>query len=647
MALQVVSTVADPMGLPEWSMRVLIIVAIVGFPVSFLLAWVIDLRPEGLIFDLPLLGGNLDQPRQRKKSDLPFATLLLLIVAGGSSYLIVRLVDETGGTAELAMVQTAAPLQTAAPHNSIAVLAFENYDGNADTNYFALGLGEEILLLLSGLGELQVAARSSSFQFRGKQIGVRQVAKRLQVKHVLEGSARQNAGTIRIGAQLINGITERNNWTGAYERSVDDIFTVQKEIANSVVDQLKIVLSVESKKELQLQPTKSTDAYLKYLQGAGRLRSSLDADVMKEAGSFFRQAIAIDPQFSRAYAGICEAHLRLYNIGNDVTDFEFAETACERASTLNAGLNSESSLALGKLYMSRGWHKRAEKRLKKAIALSEDPIDAYIQLAELRATQGREEEAESDLRKAISMKAGYWAAHEALARFYFNHRRYREAVAEYEKTNLLAPMVATAYGSKGAAFWMLGEYNQAIEAYEESLDIKPSRLAHTNVGSLHFYAGRFDKAIENQQKALEFAPDDHRVLGRLAEAYYFAGRKEESLSAYRRAASQAEKNMEVNQTDWKTQGNLGLYYAQLGRFEEALIASKSALVKSDGNHEMYYFLGLVQLLQGDQQAALNALGNAIVANEQYRERLASDPYLEELWPTPAFKHMLESGKPAN
>jgi len=639
------------MGLPEWSMRVLIIVAIVGFPVSFLLAWVIDLRPEGLIFDLPLFGGDFEQPRQRKRSDLTFATLLLLIVAGGSYYLIVRLVEETGGTEDPAIVKTAAPVQTAAPHNSIAVLAFENYDGNADTNYFALGLGEEILLVLSGLEELQVAARSSSFQFRGKQIGVPEVAKRLHVKHVLEGSARQNAGTLRINSQLINGTTGLNNWAGAYERSVDDIFTVQKEIANSVVNELKIVLSIESKKELQLQPTNSTDAYLKYLQGAGRLRSSLDADVMKEAGSFFRQAIAIDSRFSRAYAGICEAHLRLYNIGNDVTDFELAETACEKANTLDEGLNSENSLALGKLYLSRGWHSRAEEKLLNAVALSEErsegTVDAYIQLGELRVAQGREQDAENALQKAITMRSGYWAAHEALASFYYDHRRYPEAIAEYEKTNLLAPQVATAYGGKGAALWMLGEYKQAIKAYEQSLSIKPSRQAYTNVGSLHFYAGRFEQAIKNQKKALEFAPDDHRVLGRLADSYHFAGQKEESLSAYRQAASQAEKNMEINQADWKTEGILGLYYAQLGRHTEALNAGKSALAKSDGNHEMHYFLGLVHFLQEDPQAAMAAFSNAIAANEQYRDILASDPWLEKLRPTEAFKQMLESGKPAN
>ena len=136
---------------------------------------------------------------------------------------------------------------------------------------------------------------------------------------------------------------------------MDDIFAIQREIAQSVVNELKIILSIDSIRRLDQQATDSTDAYLQYLQGVGRLRSSLDADVMRDASQQFQASVNIDKNFARAYAGICEAHLRLYDISKGLADFEIAETACQKSSELDPGLNAEIRLALGKLYGYRGW----------------------------------------------------------------------------------------------------------------------------------------------------------------------------------------------------------------------------------------------------------------------------------------------------
>ncbi len=631
--LQVAVVVAQPLGFPEGTTRVLIIAAIVGFPVSFVLAWVIDIRPEGLIFDLPLFATNADETRVQRKSDLVFAGLLVLLLSGGSYYLIIKLVEETASNQEKI-------LPVAASSNSIAVLAFENSGGDSDSEYFATGLAEEILLLLASINELNVASPTSSFQFKGKQIDVREIAGKLSVAHVLEGSARQYNDRVRAKAFLTNGQSGFSNWVRTFERPANDIFAVQQEIATSVVEELQLALSIESKARLRKQATQSSDAYILYLKGLGRLRSSLDADIMVEASQLFASATENDQNFSKAFAGICEAHLRLYDIRKTIDDFNAAELACNRASDLDSGLNGETNLALGKLYMSRGWHERADTQLKKALAILSDPVDVYIQFGALRKAQRRLDDAEKFLLLAVDSKPNYWFAQESLASFYYRSQRYEEAAPAYEKAAAMAPDVATVFGGKGATHWMLGDFQSAIAAYEKSLRIKPSRQAYTNIGSLHYHAGRFDLAIENQQNALNFAPNDHRVWGRLADAYLYNKNSEKALEAYARAAELAEEAIAVNSSDWNAIRFLGVFYARLDRKEEALKMSQRAIKISDGNPDALMSQALVQLEIGDQNAALSSMEEAVAKSDQFRQFLLTDPSLQPLKGQPRFQALL-------
>lgn len=622
--LQFAEIAFEPLGYPEWALRALIITAIVGLPVAFILAWVIDIRPEGLIFDLPLMTSSDEEPRQRRKSDLFFAGLLMIILGGGSYYLVNLLLDAsvTESRQEIS--------EDSARPNSIAVLAFENFDGDTEADYFGAGLADEILQLLSSLSEINVASRSSSFQFRDEKVDIREIADRLGVNHVLEGSARQQGNRVRVSAELVDGDKGFNLWVQRYERALDDIFAIQREIAQSVVDELKIVLSLSSKERLGEQATRSTDAYVAYLQGTGRLRSSLDADVMRDASKRFQQAIDIDSDFARAYAGMCEAHLRLYEINKSIADFEVAESACEKSSTLDPGLNAEISLALGKLYGYRGWFGRAEAQLDKAITLQPEPIDALIELSRIRVGQGRSDEAEKLLIRAQLLRTNYWATHEALASFYYRNDRYGEAIEQYQKAITLAPKVATAHAGMGAAYWMLGDHEDAIEAYQASLNIKPSRQAHTNIGSLHYFKGRFQQAIDSQLQALELAPNDHRVWGRLAEAYFFLPDEDKAVEAYQRAADLADKNLEVNDKDWRSRGLLATYQAHLGLRELALDNADKAVEFSNGNAEALYFKAQVLVHLEQLEGAVKALRRAIEIDESYRGLVESDPFFKEI-----------------
>ncbi len=634
LVLQVAETVLEPLGFPSWVMRSVILAAIVGFPVSFVLAWIIDIRPDGLIFDLPLWAGDGDTQRPQRKSDLLYAALLMILLAGGAYFLVVRFLDYVATVED--MVETGE-----APANSIAVLAFENISPDEEVDYFAAGLAEEILYLLGKIAELNVASRTSSFQFRNQSVDIRQVADLLRVRYVLEGSARQSGDLIRIAARLTHGTTGYEDWSDVYERPLDDIFDIQQEIAAAVVNELKIALSVESQTELSSRPTDDADAFVFYLEGRGRLRSSLDADVMQAAKKLFEKALDIDPDFARAHAGICEAQLRLYGISGSTADFESAEAACTRAEVLAPGASSDIHLALGTLYRYRGAYSEAEAELDKALAADPTDVDAYIEYGQVRQEQDRRDEAEAYYLKAVELKRNYWRAHEALGSFYYRTERYEPAVREFHVATELAPDAASAFGGLGAAYSMLGETERSLAAYEESLRLKPNRQGFTNLGMRYYYAGDFVESAAMQQRAIELAPDDHRLWGRLAEAYRFVpGKESASREAYVRAAALAEQSLAINSEDWKTIGLLGLYRAYLGDAEVADELIASAVSLSNRNSEALYFRALERLVVADRDSAIAALEEALAMDAGYLRFLRTDPDLQQLMDNPRFRSLI-------
>lgn len=643
--LQVAEVTFEPLGLPGWAMRALVIATIAGLPISFLLAWIVGSGEDGLVLDLPLWKGDDEGARPRRRVDLWYTGLLLLLMAGVTYSAIVVLSGQPGNSETDSATGQAASSPSEAPRNSIAVLPFRNFDGQQNTDFFALGLGEEILILLAGLRELEVAARTSSFQFRDVQMDVREIARRLTVRFILEGSARQSEDRIRVHARLVDGTNGYQVFSKVYDRPLTDIFSIQQEIAAAVANELQIALSVDSKKQLQQQPTEDLNAYIFYLQGNERLGGSFDSDVMNTAIQLFDQAIALDPEFSRAYSGICQAHLRLYEIGNDTGDFERARAACEKAIELDDGLNSEPYLAMGRLYRFRGKDRDdlAEQMLNQALAIAPTSADAYIELGELREVQERTDEAEAFFLRAVDLKRNYWKAHEALAGFYYSNEKYTQAVDSYEVATSLAPDVASTFAGKGAAYTMLGDIDKARAAYDRSLELKPSRQAYTNIGLSYYYAGKFEDAAEMQRQALAYAPDDHRVWGRLAESYRFIPDKSaESIEAYRRAANLAEENLQINDSDWRTRGLLAIYLAHSSRPDEALQQANNALTVSRQSPEALYYLALVHLQADDSESALQALEAAVAADEQYRQLIKSDPDLAVLRGNARFDRLIDS-----
>lgn len=634
--LQVGDLAFEPLNFPEWSMQALILAVIIGFPLVFVLTWCIDLGPKGFMFDLPLWRGpDPDQPRSEGTSDLVILLTLILMLGVGTYGSVRMFLSEV---AEIEESSVALEVDETPRPNSIAVLSFANYAGGEETDHFANGLAEEILDLLANIDELAVAARTSSFQL-GDDVNAQEIAQILRVQHFLEGSVSQVGDRVRVRSGLVHGESGLYDWRNTYEEELRDIFQIQQQIAQAVVEELEIVLSVDDEAALQDTPTNNIEAYVAYLKGRGRLRSSLDVDVARDAIGYFNSAIELDPAFARAYAGECRAYLQVYQINLSVSDFEAAETACNRARTLDPELDADILASLAALYRTRGLYEEAKGYASAALEIDANLIDARIELGAAQEGAGLIDEAEATFREVLDWDPGYWRVHEALSNLYFDSERYDAALEYNLNVVALAPDNMNGYTGLGATYWMLGEHDRAAESYRQSLRMKPTRHGYTNLGLRLYYIGDFEQAAEMQQQALELAPDDHRLWGRLAESLRFVpGRESDAETAYLRAAVLAEQNLEINPNDWETMGLLSLYYAHTDRHGSAIEWAAQAVEVSSRDPDALYFQALALFEIGwETTAVFDALEEAVEANAQYRQIIADDPDLRALEDQPRFQ----------
>ncbi len=295
--------------------------------------------------------------------------------------------------------------------NSIAVLPFKNISADADNEYLCDGLAEEILNALSKIEQLKVAARTSSFSFKGKNAGIDEIGKALNVKTVLEGSVRKSDNRLRITAQLIDTLDGYHLWSERYDCDVKDLFDLQDEITLAVVSALKVKLLGQEKAAIMKRYTDNTEVYELYLKGRYCLNNDFlnkgtQNEVQKAIG-YFEGAIGIDENYAPAFAGLADAYTRLASSGEapsaPIETMPKARKAAEKALALDSEL-PEAHSALGiTLCVFDYDFAGAEREYKLAIEFDPNYAGAHARYAGLLACLGRYEEAETELRRALEI----------------------------------------------------------------------------------------------------------------------------------------------------------------------------------------------------------------------------------------------------
>lgn len=619
--LQVADVVFPVMGLPDWSITAVLVLAAVGFPIALVLSWLFELTPDNEVQrdQRAPLEGNISAARIIELT-------LVLLLCGLVGYLYVG---------RLAPSPDSASSQAEVAETSIAVLPFVNLSDDRQMDYLGDGLAEEILNLLARLNELQVASRTSSFYFKGKDADIQAIGQKLGVAHVLEGSVRVAGDKVRVTAQLIKSDDGFHVWSQTYDRPLDDVLAFQDAIASAVVDQLQLLVSPESRGLLARETEIDPEAYDYYLRARAYLRNPGDPESLRYAQDLFGRAIAVDPDYAEAFAGQCEALLALYAESRDPQEFESAEVVCQRALTLDRR-SPGVYVALGNLYLASGQYGKAVQDFQTAVALKENQVEAYLGMGDAYLQQGQLVQAEEMYREALG-QPGHWRAEMKMGNFLFMTGRNQEAIPYYRRISELMPDSAVAFNNLGAAYMMNGEFQEAVDVWQHALELAPSGLIYANMATSMYLLGRYDEAIPLYHQAIEQAPEDYELWGNLGDAYRHASTGRDMAGPmYRNAIKLAEQRLAVNASDSYALALLGHYHAALGNREQAVEALERAVALNPEDMYVHYSSATALATLGEPDRAISALEQAL--DRGFPMQLAlSDANLKELKELPRFE----------
>ena len=328
------------------------------------------------------------------------------------------------------------------PPRTVAVLPLVDLSPAGGNAYLGDGLAQELTARLTRIRGLRVAARTSAFAFRDRNTDVRTIAQTLGVRHIVEGSVLREGDHLRVTAQLVDSASGYTVWSQTYDRTWQDLLAIEDDLTRSIMGALQVVLTSDIAQRVTQAPTTHLAAFDRYLTGLARLHDPSGAAQLEQAEESFRQALAEDPQFALAYAGLCQRYAMGYEQTRDAALVGKAEAACNQALKLDDSLR-EVSGALGHLYLVSGRNAQAEAIFREAVTADPDDADGYTGLGEALDGQRRSADAERAFRQAIEVEPSYWGAQTALGNFLFRHGRFVAAAPLYRRVTELIPASPT------------------------------------------------------------------------------------------------------------------------------------------------------------------------------------------------------------
>jgi adenylate cyclase len=449
--IQVVTQVFPPFEIPNWAQRLVIVAIVLGFPIAVIFAWIYDITRHGIV-------RTSDAEREIKT----------------------EIVEPASST-----------------EKSIAVLPFNDLSPAKDHDYFSDGIAEELLGALAKVDGLRVAARRSSFWFKDKQAELSEIASKLNVGHVLEGSVRRDGNRVRVTAELIDASDGFTLWSETYEREMRGIFALQDEITRSIVDALKLNLDISPPPASQ-----STEAYDAYLQGLFYSDKSTESDLRRSL-EFFQRALEMDPKFSRASTGIAKAWLWL---------------ADAYVPPLEA-------------------YPRVRDAAVRALQLDDGEAEAHVYLAETKRILDWDlDGAEAEFNRAVAIDPNSTPSNYFAAALYAARGDRDKALAYLQRTSKIDPASLWVSNFACELYRYFGLYDEAIVAGERALQLDPT-FAHYGepaLAALYREVGRFDDAIGLYEKARQ---STGRPGFGLAITYARMNRRKEALETLNAAVA--------------------------------------------------------------------------------------------------------------
>jgi TolB-like protein/Tfp pilus assembly protein PilF len=429
--MQVASQIFPFFQIPNWTVRLVVLLLIIGFPVALILAWAFDLTPEGI----------------KRAEDVDVSKSITLS----------NLSKETPATRAI--------------EKSIAVLPFENFSEDKAFTFFADGMHDEILNSLAKIGDLKVISRTSVMQYRNAQArNLPEIAQALNVAHVLEGSVRRSANRVRVSAQLINARDDTHVWVEKYERELADVFAIQSEIAQAIAESLQAKLTSREEQALAVKPTNNPEAYDAYLRGvAFESRSTYSPAAIKTAIDSYERALQLDPNFALAWARLSRVHALLYFIRADATAArrDAAKSTLDKAQKLEPN-SPETQLALGYYqYRVLRDYELAKTTFKRVQKMLPGSSEVPVGIAFTTRRQGNWDESVAYWEQGLALDPRNVELLNEAASTYAALRQFPAALKLYDRALDIVPNDPDLMASKAGIYQAQGNLTQAAKALSE------------------------------------------------------------------------------------------------------------------------------------------------------------------------------------
>jgi len=516
---QIATQIFPFLEIPNWIVRLVIVLIAIGFPIALVIAWAFEATPEGI-----KRTEDVD-PVAAARAPKKHAWIYVVVIGVALSGALFFLGRYTAGN------KTVGNSTNELSAKSIAVLPFDNLSRDPDNAFFAEGVQDEILTRLAKVADLKVIARTSTQKFKSSPENLSEIARQLGVLNILEGSVQKANDQVRVNVQLVNATTNAHLWAEIYDRKLTDIFAVESDIAKNISDTLQAKLTGSEKKMMSAQPTANTEAYELYHKGLS-VWEKRSGDNIPKAIAFYEQAIARDPKYALAYAGLADAYALLptYTSAPRRDAMSKAKEAAIKALQLDPNL-SEGHAALGEILSSGDIDLAASAReYQRAIELQPNNATAHHWYGNgPLISLGRFDEAIAENKRAAELDPLSPIISADLASTFFYTRRYDEAIAQFQKALELDPTFFYTHYSLGMVFEAKGDLNAAIAEYEKAKQLSDdpdvlslwaaakTKAGDTNVGKqmlteldkisqhrevLSYSRARLYLALNNKEEAL-------------------------------------------------------------------------------------------------------------------------------------------------
>ena len=630
--IQIGSAVFPAWELPNWTFRLVVVLLLIGFPISLILAWAYDVTPQGIRATATSAPGA----HRRRNVIMLVATGVIISAAAGFFLLpraAARKIDK-----------------------SIAVLPFENLSDEKENAYFADGIQDDILTNLSKISDLKVISRTSVMSYRGHAPNVRDIGKALGVSAILEGSVRRSGNRVRVNVQLIDATTDEHLWANDYDRDLTDVFAIQTDLAQKIASELQAKLSPTEKAMMTRKPTENGEAYLAFVQAHDVFtRPDKFRAETEKAEQLFEQATRLDPNFAGAFAGLAWVEDWMYH-SFDPTPArkEKARAAAEAAIRLQPDL-PEAHLALGfyYYYCERNYQRALDEF---AIAQRSLPNDAgvYMAIGAIERRQGKWAQSTANLEKAASLSPKDAFVLVNLADNYRANKSFEAADKIYDRAIEAAPK---SFGARAQKADLAVDWKGDLSVMEKDLalappGVDPEGLVTLGRAKVLMLQRKFAEALAVlKQLPQEVFHDSTAPMPRAfleGILYTYLNDKEKARAAFESARSVAEQSLRESPDDAARHGMFGQILAGLGQKEAAIAEGRRAVELLPESQDAFdgpnatLLLAQIYARTGENDQALQLLDHSLnTPNGITVPILKLDPVWDPLRNDPRFQALID------